>query len=123
MGVPSVFFSQEWSNKVRELVSQSCNERDVLYRCGDGSDETRIIRAIWKKICRANHVVVDITALNVNVCLELGLVHALGRHTLILHRKDEPFELFPEISKVQVRLYDEDNIGETLGRFVASDNS
>jgi hypothetical protein len=116
-------FSQEWSNKARELVSQSCDEHDVLYRRGDESDENRIIRAIWKEICRANHVVVDITGLNVNVFLELGLVHALGRHTLILHRKDEPFELFPEISKVQVKLYDEDNIGKILGRFIRSDNS
>lgn len=114
-------FSQEWSHQARELVFQACNAHDVLYRRGDESDENRIIRAIWKEICRANHVVVDITGLNVNVCLELGLVHALGRHTLILHRKDEPFELFPEISKVQVRLYDDNEMRDIIGGFISSD--
>ena len=116
-------FSETWSNKARKLVFQACNEHGVLYKRGDESDENRIIRAIWKEICRANHVLVDITGLNANVCLELGLAHALGRHTLILHRNDASFELFPEISKVQIRHYDEDNIGEIVGQFIASDNS
>jgi hypothetical protein len=48
-------------------------------------------------------------------------VHALGRHTLILHRKDEPFELFPEISKVQVRLYDDNEMRDIIGGFISSD--
>jgi hypothetical protein len=116
-------FSKKWSNKARELVFQACNEHSVLYRRGDESDENRIIRAIWKEICRANHVIVDLTGLNVNVCLELGLVHALGRHTIILYRADESFELFPEISKLQVTHYDEGEIGDIIGGFLDSDNT
>ena len=115
-------FSKEWSNKARDHVFQACIAHNVLYRRGDESDENRIIRAIWKEICRADHIIVDLTGLNVNVCMELGLVHALGHHTILLHRTDESFELFSEISKLQIELYDEGNISDIVGRFIDSDN-
>ena len=39
-----------------------------------------------EEICRATHVTVDLTGLNPNVCLELGIAQTLGRRTLIIGR-------------------------------------
>jgi hypothetical protein len=115
-------FSTKWSDRVKKIVSRVCEKYDVLYRRGDLTDESRIILAIWTEICRASHVIVDITDLNVNVCLELGLAHALGRRTLLLHRSDAPFRPFPEISKLHVDLYDEKNLGSIVEGFIRSSN-
>jgi hypothetical protein len=66
-----------------------------------------IIRSIWNETCRASHVVVDITELdNVNVALELGMAHVLGRNVLIISQIDkdrEPF--FRTIAKVRIHWY------------------
>lgn len=99
-------FSQSWSGAAREEVRATCEAAGVAYRRGDETKEVRIVHSIWEEICRATHIVVDLTGLNENVCLELALAHALGRKTLLVARDRETLEnLFPEISKLQVRQY------------------
>ena len=49
-----------------------------------------IVRSIWDEICTATYVVCDLTALNPNVTLELGIVHTLGRNVLISPRTSAP---------------------------------
>lgn len=112
-------FSECWSNEGRETVRQICKTRGVAYRRGDESDENRIIRAIWEEICRANFVLVDLTGLNTNVCLELGLAHALGRNTLIISRDEASNEtLFPEIRKLQVLRYGSGELAALVDGFL-----
>jgi len=53
---------------------------------GDLAEGQQIIASIWEEICRATHVTVDLTGLNPNVCLELGIAQTLGRRTLIIGR-------------------------------------
>jgi hypothetical protein len=112
-------FSYDWSDTARESARQACKAAGVAYRRGDESDEDRIIRAIWEEICRADSVLVDISGLNANVCLELGLTHALGKNTLIVSR-DEPSKktLFPEIRKLQVAQYEASELGSLVESFL-----
>ncbi|MDQ3120861.1 MAG: hypothetical protein M3Q89_15060, partial [Verrucomicrobiota bacterium] len=99
-------FSQGWSNEAREEVRQACVAAKVSYRRGDETGEMQIVHSIWEEICRATHVVIDLTGLNANVCLELALAQALGRKTLLVRRDEWTVEnLFPEISKLQVLPY------------------
>ncbi|MGH9875528.1 MAG: hypothetical protein ACRD9S_23985 [Pyrinomonadaceae bacterium] len=99
-------FSEPWSNEAREAVRRACGE-NITYRRGDETEDPNVIRAIWQEICRASEVVVDLTGLNCNVCLELALCHALGRRVLLVARNDGTVErLFPEIAKLQVKKYD-----------------
>src|SRR5262245_38374515 len=99
-------FHHEWSNSVRDQVRKACDAAGVAYRRGDETGEMKIVHSIWEEICRATHVVVDLTGLNTNVCLELALAQALGRKTLLVARDSWTVEnLFPEISKLQVRQY------------------
>lgn len=112
-------FSEPWSDVARDTVRASCEMEGVRYRRGDETEEQRIIRAIWQEICRATHVIVDITGLNANVCLELGLAQAVGRHTLLLAREDGTIKkLYPEIAKLQVRTYSDATLTDIIREFL-----
>ncbi|MBC7933692.1 MAG: hypothetical protein H7Z38_24285 [Rubrivivax sp.] len=113
-------FREKWSDEVRDLVKRACG-RKAKYRRGDETDEQRIIHSIWEEICRATHVVVDLTNLNLNVCLELGVAQALGRPTLLVAQEGGTVNaLFPEISKLQVKPYTLAEGGKSLSAHVAA---
>ena len=98
-------FSEAWSDDVRTIVARAC-EGKVRYVRGDAVEDERIVRSIWDSICSATHVLVDITGLNDNVLLELGLAHTLGRRTLIVGQEEESIvQLFPSIAKRRVQAY------------------
>ena len=99
-------FSEPWSDDAREAVRSACGER-AKYRRGDETGDPNVIRSIWEEICRATDVIVDLTGLNLNVCLELAVCQTLGRRTLLLARSDSRTisQLFPEIAKLQVHHY------------------
>ena len=112
-------FSREWSNRSRDVVRKACGRR-AKYRRGDETEEQQIIHSIWEEICRATHVLVDLTGLNPNVCLELGLAQALGRPTLLVAQEQAGTveALFPEISKLQVKHYKDGDGGASLAAHV-----
>jgi hypothetical protein len=118
-------FSLPWSNDVRDTVAAVCMARGVRYVRGDQVPDPRVIRSIWDEICRASHVLVDLSAFNANVALELGLVHGLGRHSLLVGQDDTVRQLFPAIRKVRVLPYALAGGGGTLrdaiNRFIATD--
>ena len=98
-------FGQPWSNNVRNTVAGICRKRGVRYVRGDEVPDPRVIRSIWDEICHASHVLVDLSAFNANVALELGLAHGLGRHCLVVGQDDTVRQLFPAIRKVRVLPY------------------
>jgi hypothetical protein len=115
-------FSQSWSNSVRDVVRSACGDH-VTYMRGDETGDPRVILSIWNEICLASFVVVDLTGMNDNVCLELGLAQALGKRSLLAHRADEQGtrRSFPEIAKVQVHRYKSDADLTTMVRsFIAN---
>jgi hypothetical protein len=111
-------FGPVWADAVRDCVARGCAGR-AQYLRGDEMDDPRIIRSIWDEICRATHVVVDITDFNANVALELGIAHALGRRTLIVAQRGNTLDrLFPSISKLRVHDYSLQDLDGTLGRTI-----
>jgi hypothetical protein len=64
-----------------------------------------IIRSIWDNLCQASHVVVDLTGLNANVALELGIAHALGRNVLLVTQDDLDRAPFKSLGKLRVHRY------------------
>jgi hypothetical protein len=108
--MPSVFhvmpFSESWSNAVRDTVRASCNTHGFVYKRGDEADEGRIIQSIWQDICAAHSVLVDLTGLNVNVLIELGMAHALGRIVLTVRQAGLKEPLPRNIEKLRVLDYD-----------------
>jgi nucleoside 2-deoxyribosyltransferase len=79
---------------------------------GDVAEGQQIIESIWDEICRATHVTVDLTDFNLNVCLELGLAHALGRPTRLIAREGTERELrtrLPGAAKWRCHAYGTDS--------------
>lgn len=92
-------------DSAREAVRSACSAVGVTYIRDDETKEKRVItRSIWEEIGKASMVVVDVTGLNPNVALELGLADVLGRSVLLV-AQDEIKILFPEISKRPVKTY------------------
>ena len=98
-------FGKDWSAVVRDKVRKAVERSGFEYRRGDQTRGVHVIRSIWDEICRASAVIVDLTGLNENVCLELGLAQAIGRPALLMTQDDIGKALFPEIAKLRVSRY------------------
>lgn len=100
-------FGPDWANETMELVREACRRavEDIRYIRGDQVLSPDIIRSIWDEICRASHIVVDLTGLNINAVLELGMAHALGRNVLLITQDDRPDLYFRSIAKMRMHHY------------------
>jgi hypothetical protein len=95
---------------------------------GDISEGQQIIESIWDEICRATHITVDMTGFNLNVCLELGIAHTLGRSTRIIGVSGTERELLtrlPSVAKWRCHVYGEEGrskrgLQTVLERFFAT---
>ena len=81
-------FGLSWSDEVRDAARLACKQRGLTYRRGDEAEEGRIIHAIWDDLCRAHVVLVDLSGANLNVMIELGIAHAIGRPVLAVRKRD-----------------------------------
>jgi nucleoside 2-deoxyribosyltransferase len=114
-----------WPKWTKEIVQSEC-PRGIVYKRGDQSDERDIIRAIWHDICRAWYVVADISDLNPNAVMELGMAHVLGRKVLLI-TKDSNMSFYPDtIAKERKVVYtltdtnDSPELRTALRKFFAS---
>jgi hypothetical protein len=90
----------------RDAVRKACSELGVQYVRADEAGGRECIRSIWDEIGKASRIVADVTRLNVNVALEIGLADALGRPVLLVAQKGATEEdLFQEIAHRPVSLY------------------
>ena len=101
-------FGPAWSNTTSQVVKQACRP-GIVYVRGDQVLAPDILRSIWDEICRATHIVVDLTGLNANVALELGIAHTLGRNVMLITQDRQPEQYFRAISKQRVHHYDVGN--------------
>jgi hypothetical protein len=97
-------FGPTWANSTRRLVGDACGSQ-IEYIRGDGVLAPDILRSIWDEICRATHVVVDLTGLNANVVLELGMAHTLGRNVLLISQDQQVERYFRAIAKHRIHPY------------------
>lgn len=95
-------FGKKWSGPVRDKVRRAIEHGGLEYRRGDQTKGVYVIRAIWDEICRASMVIADLTGLNENVCLELGMAQAIGRPALLMTQDDIGRSRFPEIAKLRL---------------------
>ena len=115
-------FGPTWANSTRRLVGEACGSQ-IEYIRGDGVLAPDILRSIWDEICRATHIVVDLTGLNANVVLELGIAHTLGRNVLLISQDQQIERYFRAIAKHRIHPYtlrgpDAPALQATLQRFL-----
>ncbi len=99
------------------VVSNACKSAKIAYIRGDRVFEPNIVASIWEEICRATHVVADITTLNANVFLELGMAHTVGRSVLVIGQDPAAIAAIPTLAKTRVFGYSKESLGNVLDRF------
>lgn len=77
--------------------------------------EHDIMKSIWTDLCRATHVLVDLTGLNANVAIELGIAHTLGRNVRLITQDQNPDRSFKAITKQRAHQYTLAASGSDLG--------
>jgi hypothetical protein len=98
-------FGPHWASITSRIVAEACGGA-IRYIRGDKVLDPDILRSIWDEICRATHIVVDLTGLNANVALELGIAHTLGRNVLLISQDRQPEKYFRAIAKQRIHPYD-----------------
>jgi hypothetical protein len=94
-----------WSKPCEEMVRDACSRAGMKYLIGYERLDPDILRAIWRDIAGASFVVVDLTSLNPNAALELGIAQALGRPTLVITQTPNLAAYFQPLAKVRTYLY------------------
>jgi hypothetical protein len=97
-------FAEEFQ-QARTAVEEACRGVEVEYRKGDQGPIADILHSIWLLTCRADGVVADLTGLNDNVCIEVGMALAIGRPVLLTARSGTEV-IFTDIEKMQVHFYE-----------------
>jgi hypothetical protein len=85
----------------------------VCRRADDIYSNSAIIDDIWKSICEARFIVADISTLNPNVMYELGIAHAIGKETILIHQKDGSKHPF-DVAHIRTIEYDDTAVGGPL---------
>ena len=100
-------FGPDWADRAFRTARDVCRSRRVSieYQRGDLSREGRINRAIWDDLCRATVVLVDVTGANLNVLIEWGMAHAIGRRIVAVRQPDSLDIRPPHVQKLRVLPY------------------
>lgn len=78
-------FTEEWSDRVyNRLIKQNIEELGLQCIRADSLNGQIIIEDIWTQINQAAIIIADVTNKNANVMYELGIVHTVGRPTVLL---------------------------------------
>ena len=102
-----------------ETTRTACDAQEYRYVRGDEVQEPDVIQSIWLELNRASHVLVDLTDMNSNVTLELGIVHTLGKPVLMVKQGAKVTGLFSMIAKQRVYPYeDAEQLGIQVSRFI-----
>jgi hypothetical protein len=107
-------FGPEWAGNTMKIAAHKCASAapSVQYIRGDQVMDTDIIGSIWDNLCQATHVLVDLTGLNANVALELGILHVLGRRVLLVTQDEQAQNYFQAIAKLRIHRYSLQGTGE-----------
>lgn len=108
-----------WSRRTSDAARRACEHHHVEYRHGEHSDEQRIIEAIWSELTESSCVLADLTDLNPNAALELGIAHTLGKPTRVLFN-GRPEELFPSVRKERISIYSDQDTESCIEQQIAS---
>jgi len=111
---PSLFHItpfRDWTIGPGMAIEQHAKKLGLQYRHGASTPEQKIMEGIWATLTASTWVVADITELNSNVCLELGIAHAFGRKSLLVYSEDHDsdgareLKLFRSIQKERAHAY------------------
>lgn len=77
-------FSEPWSERVWEKISQVILSKFLRPQRADNRYGAIVTEDIWKGIVEAKLIICDTTGWNPNVFYELGIAHTLGKNVILL---------------------------------------
>lgn len=99
-------FEQELTSIYNEFIKTTVEEKGMVCRRADDiTSNNAIIYDIWKSICEARFIIADISTLNPNVMYELGLCHAIGKETILIHQEGSSTKLPFDIAHIRILNY------------------
>jgi hypothetical protein len=98
-------FRAAWSDELKRRGRTVCGTTVTYFRHDDDRDP-HIIRSLWNELCLADRILVDLTDLNANVLVELGIAHTLGTPTLIVGQLGTVDLVFPMLKRTRIVEYD-----------------
>jgi hypothetical protein len=78
-------FVDEYNSVIQPLMKKmeiECEKADDVY------DTQTIMSSIWRQIRSCRFAIAELTGKNPNVLYETGLTHALGKHVIVITRKE-----------------------------------
>ena len=111
-------------DSIWNALARECDRAGIEPVRGDLAEGQAIIASIWEEIGRATYIIGDLTGLNPNVCLELGIADALGRRMFLIGAPGTEKSLFPNLAKQRCHPYspgpwDGTQFGTALRKFLA----
>lgn len=119
-------FEQNLTNIYNEFIKPTVEEKGMFCRRADDiNSNNAIIQDIWKSICEARFIIADISSLNPNVMYELGIAHAIGKETVLVHQEGSSNKFPFDISHIRILTYRDTATGgkelkEKIGRSIDS---
>lgn len=78
-------FSQKWSERVyKKLIRENIESLGLQCIRADNLTGPIVIEDIWTKINQAAFIIADVTDRNPNVMYEMGIVHTIGKTTILI---------------------------------------
>jgi hypothetical protein len=100
-------FSAAWSDDISAATQAACKSTGVTYVRGDTMPDSRILNRVWDGICHADAVLVELTGLNANVLIELGIAHALGCNVLLVEQAQQHAGKVRHLEKFELVRYEQ----------------
>lgn len=87
--------SKPWSSELKRLIKQALKSYGVQALVADDQYGQEVMEDVWKGINSAATIIADCGGGNANVFYELGIVHTVGRQTILLAQteQDIPFDV------------------------------
>ncbi len=77
-------FREAWSDAIFDYVASTASKKGLVVKRGDSDPGTLVMEDVWRLINEAHLIIADVTNANANVMYELGIVHTLGKPTILL---------------------------------------
>jgi nucleoside 2-deoxyribosyltransferase len=116
--------SANWAEVAGEVVRDVCRVRGATYSRSTDAEPV-VLRGVWGKVSSASHVIADLTNLDANVAIQLGMAHTLGKPCLlVLDSENDADEsrvrrAFPAIAGDTIHAYSASDRYMSLERQVA----
>ncbi len=99
-------FHGGWPDQVSVALRKALAGGPMTYLRHDDTNDPSLLASLWRCLCTASFVLVDLTGFNANAALECGVAHALGKPVRVIGQPGVAESRFPALDEVLIHRYD-----------------